>query len=557
MNPLTSYQPPSFDAVIELDLSRNEGRPWALEGLELVDDLTLVSRYPDTGRLRDAIAERHQVAPDRVLITAGGDDALARCFLSRAGCTAVATTPSFEMVERYRQQTGGAGVYLEWWDEDFPIDRFLEASPGAGMAVIVSPNNPTGSVVTETDLRKVADSFPFVVLDAAYADFADEDLTPAALEMDNLVVIRTLSKAYGLAGLRVGYLLGEGDTVAGIGAFGSPYPVSGVSAWLAESALAANEDSLRLYRDEIREKRSHLTDTLTELGAAPLPSQANFVLATDVQPDWLIPAAASLGVGLRAFPARPDLARCVRITVPGAESDFERLAATLRTVLAPQALIFDLDGVVADVSGSYLAAVIDTAACFGATVTVEDVAEAKAEGNCNDDWQLARRLCHNSGIEVAIADIVERFQHVYEGTKTKPGLKRMERLLIDLGTLQRWSSRLPLAVVTGRPRGEADSFLDRFGLEDVFTTVVTREDAALKPEPAPVRLALERLGVGHAWMVGDTRDDVLAARAAGVVPIGVLPPGDPPEIARRGLRGAAVVLDSIDELEEVLDGQRI
>ncbi|MGB8360361.1 MAG: HAD-IA family hydrolase, partial [Acidimicrobiia bacterium] len=97
------------------------------------------------------------------------------------------------------------------------------------------------------------------------------------------------------------------------------------------------------------------------------------------------------------------------------------------------------------------------------------------------------------------------------------------------------------------------TFLDRFGLCGAFATVVTRDDAALKPDPAPVRLAMQRLGVRHAWMVGDTVDDIEAARGAGAVPVGVIAPGEDPETARRGLRGAARILDSIDQLEEVLD----
>ena len=331
--------------------------------------------------------------------------------------------------------------------------------------------------------------------------------------------------------------------------------MSGLSARLAEVALASDPTDRRSYVDGILERRSRLTQELADLGVAPLPSQGNFVLATNADPGWVVPAAAALGVGLREFPGRPNLARCVRITVPGDGSDFDRLLATLRAVVAPEALIFDLDGVIADVSGSYREAIIATAAHFGVVVDHADIGVAKVDGGANDDWDLTRRLCLAAGVEVSIDAVVEQFQRVYDGVDGADGLKTTERPLLDLATLRRLAGRMPLAVVTGRPRIEAMTFLDRFGLTEAFTTIVTREDAFLKPDPAPVRLAMQRLGVGHAWMVGDTIDDLDAARGAGAVPIGIIAPGDDPETTRRGLRGAAVILESIDQLEEVLDAQ--
>jgi phosphoglycolate phosphatase-like HAD superfamily hydrolase len=106
-------------------------------------------------------------------------------------------------------------------------------------------------------------------------------------------------------------------------------------------------------------------------------------------------------------------------------------------------------------------------------------------------------------------------------------------------------------VVTGRPRVDAEEVLDRFGLLSNTSVLVTREDAPLKPDPAPVLLALRRLAVEHAWMVGDTRDDIEAARSAGVLPIGVAPPGANP-LTAKALTPAARTLDRTHDLEELL-----
>ena len=556
MSSPAAYLPPGFQMPIDLDLSKNEGRSRAEELLDAIDDpRRLVGRYPDTSALRARLAALHGVSEERVLVTAGGDDALSRCFLARVteGGQVVSTYPTFEMISRYAEQRGARLFDVPWWTGPFPVDEVLGAITGDTDAVfIVSPNNPTGGVASEIDLLKVAGETPLLVVDAAYVEFADSDPTPGLLELGNVVVTRTLSKAYGLAGLRVGYLLGSQELVAAIGAYGNPYPVSALSAALAETRLDRPVDELSTFVDEVKRERVVLTGALTGLGARPLPSQGNFVLAECDDAAWVISAAASLGIGLRRFPTRLGLESAVRITVPGDTEDFDRLVTTLGTVLDPQAIIFDLDGVIADVSGSQVLAVIEAARSFGVEIEPSDIEEAKANGNSNDDWELTRRLCLERGVDAPIEAVTERFESLYQGTASSPGLKMAETPLVDEATWERWGSLLPLAVVTGRPRPDAVEFLDRFGLIDGLTALVTREDAPLKPDPAPVLTALEIMGVSRAWMLGDTPDDLAAARGAGVVPIGVIAPGDDPARARERLRPAALILDKTTDLEEML-----
>ena len=549
-----TYTGPLLSHEVELDLSRNEGMRASTDLVGSVTDPNeLIRRYPDTADLRRRLAEIHDLSIDQVLVTAGGDDALFRCVLSRLGPEkrAVTTTPTFEMIPVYAGQVGSVLREIEWWEGPFPTAAVVAEAGNTDVAFVVSPNNPTGAAINAAELRTLAGAVPLVVLDAAYAEFADDDLTAAALGLDNVVTVRTLSKAYGLAGLRIGYLLGPPDLIAEMAAYGSPYSVSSLSAAVALERLDRLDD-MQGFVDEVRSERVRIADHLGSLGVPSLPSQGNFVLANVRDPGWIADACGSLGVGLRRFADRGALDGWLRITMPGEPRSFARLEQALATVLAPEAILFDLDGVLIDVSGSYRLSIIETATSFGASVTMPEIDEAKAAGGANDDWELTHRLITDRGVRADYIEVVERFEEIYQGQAERPGLKSSERPLVDASTWRRWADARPLGVVTGRPRRDAEEVLDRFALLADTSVLVTREDAPLKPDPGPVLLAMERLGVERSWFLGDTPDDVEAARSAGVVPLGVVAPGADPQRAARTLSRAARVLAQAVDLEEML-----
>lgn len=336
---VTPYHAARPEPHIDLRLDGNEGAAPPAELLRLAVELgpEVLRRYPSARELEARLAAELGVEPRQVVVTGGGDDALDRACRAALGPgrELVLPVPTFEMLERYPPLVGAAVVPVSWPAGPFPAEAVLAAAgPRTGAVAIVSPNNPTGAVATAADLERLAAALPQVLLivDLAYVEFADEDLTAVALGLRNAVVVRTLSKAWGLAGLRVGYAVAAAPVCDWLRAAGNPYPTSGLSLALAARRLETGRAQMRALAARVREERQVLGAQLAACGARPLPSQANFVLARFRAAERVRAALARAGIAVRAFPGRPGLEDCLRITCPGEPAALERLCAALGEV---------------------------------------------------------------------------------------------------------------------------------------------------------------------------------------------------------------------------------
>jgi HAD superfamily hydrolase (TIGR01548 family) len=551
---ITAYRVPRHPAPIDLDLTGTELPP--ADPKALADALAGAAdcwRYPNAAALEALIAERWGITPDRVLASAGSDDALERAFRTALvpGSDAVLTVPTFEMFPRYAALSGAPVRAAAWPDGDLSAEAVLaSATPDTRLIAVVSPNNPTGTVATAEALLAIARGRPdaLLVVDGAYAEFANEDPLHALLAEPNVLVTRTLSKAWGMPGFRVGFAAGPVEVITAMRRAGTPYPMATPALEAARQMLAEGSEATSRRVATIRRTRTALLETATSLGLAPTASEANFICTASPRAEWLRDGLAGLGIGVRWLPGN-DTPR-VRISCPLSETDTARLTHALRAVLTPEAVLLDMDGVIADVSRSYRAAIIATAGAFGVTLTADQVRARKAAGGANDDWALTHELVIAGGGDATLEAVTTAFERRYQGTDDAPGLRATESLLGGRALLARLAAHLPLAIVTGRPRVDAERFLAEQGIAEYFTAVVTREDGPIKPSPFPVEEALRRLGVTRAWMVGDTPDDLRAARGAQVVPLGIVAPGDDPVVARDTLfaSGAARVLTDLEEL---------
>jgi histidinol-phosphate aminotransferase len=319
-------------------LDRNEGaRPDALLIATLVGSQTLFREYPDEKPLEAALAARFLVDPGRVVVTNGADGALERACRIRLGpgIELLMTNPTFEMFPLFAGMTGAVPVAVPWLGR-FPRDAMIAGiSPATGVIALVSPNNPTGEVISLDDLGAIAAAAPgaLVIFDHVYADYADEDFTLAALEFPNVVVVRTFSKAWGLAGCRVGYAIAPAAVASRMREAGPPYAVAGPSLALAAAALERGDGTVRSHVAEVREEREDLQGRLLAWGIESPPSQGNFVFPSfGDRVEAVRDSLAGDGFIVRRFD-NPLISGSLRISLPGDSTIYERLLRALARAL--------------------------------------------------------------------------------------------------------------------------------------------------------------------------------------------------------------------------------
>ncbi len=337
---LTAYTTPASPGAIDLRLDGNEGVAPPAELLREMADLSpeILRRYPAARELEAQLGAYYGLPREQVIVTAGADDALDRACRATLGPKRelILPIPTFEMLERYPRLVGASVVSVPWPGGAYPTAAVRQAiSERTGAIAVVTPNNPTGAVATVADLQALSAAAPqaLLIVDLAYGEYAEEDLTAAVLALPNAIAVRTFSKAWGLAGLRVGYALGPAAIIALLRAVGGPYPTSGLSLLLAGRRLATGVAAMRANVAQVRRQRVELCEFLRARGVDVLPSQGNFVFARFKDASRVWNGLAATGILVRSFPGRPGLADALRITCPGEPAAMTRLMQALRELL--------------------------------------------------------------------------------------------------------------------------------------------------------------------------------------------------------------------------------
>lgn len=295
-----------------------------------------LNSYPaqNSSALRNALSKEFNFSPDCVVVGNGSDeifDLVCKAFVNPKDLVAI-PTPSFVMHKIYTKIHFGRVIeipLIKNWQLD--VSKFLARKPK--LTIIASPNNPTANCFQVKDILKIVrESTGLVVLDEAYAEYAGKTLLPYLASYENLIITRTFSKAYALAGLRIGYALAAKAIINELNKVKPPYNLNLVSERLAIEALKDHKFLAKVV-ELTRQERAKLSAKLTRLGFVVYNSVANFVLAkSPINSKILCEKLKKRGIIIKDFGTYPQLKNCVRITV-GKEEHNAKLIKNLRELL--------------------------------------------------------------------------------------------------------------------------------------------------------------------------------------------------------------------------------
>jgi histidinol-phosphate aminotransferase len=298
-----------------------------------------IACYPEREPIEAVVADFLGINRKELLLTNGVDEAihlLCETFL-QPDDEALIVVPTFAMYEIFAAATGARVITVPAGaDFQFPTaDLLSQVTPRTRLIAIANPNNPTGIVAEPNTLLEIASRAPqaAILVDEAYFEFYGNTLLGQCHNAPNLFVARTFSKAYGLAGLRVGVLTGNVAHVSMVRKVSSPYNVNAVALACLPTALA-DQDNIRQYVGQVREGRDELEREFGRWGIRHWPSQANFVLASfGPLKSAFIQSMRSRGILVRDRSRDYGCEDCVRVTL-GTTDQTARLLHALRETLA-------------------------------------------------------------------------------------------------------------------------------------------------------------------------------------------------------------------------------
>lgn len=337
---LQAYRPPLANRTgLRLDFNENTVgcSPRVLARLRSLDS-ELLARYPEREPVEKEVADFLGLDPAQVLLTNGIDEAihlLCSTYLD-PGDEALIVVPAFAMYAVFAQEEGARVVEVRAGRNfTFPANELLaQIGPRTRLIAVANPNNPTGAVVAGDVLIQIAQAAPQAALlvDEAYFEFYGETLIDETQQIENLFVARTFSKAYGLAGLRIGVLTGGTPQISMVRRVASPYNVNAAALAVLPEALR-DQEYVGHYVAQVLSNREKLQQELGNLGLHYWPSHANFVLLrVGLAHAEFVRALRDRGILIRDRHSDPGCEGCVRLTV-GSDGHAATLIGALRDVV--------------------------------------------------------------------------------------------------------------------------------------------------------------------------------------------------------------------------------
>ncbi len=567
------------DCILKLDSNENVFGP----SRKVIDafknlDLKRFNLYPCYGELTGMLSKKFGFDKENFLLTNGCDEAIniiLSAYLSDKD-SILAFCPSFSMPKLYSKVIGADYRnidYISKWE--FSADVLFEnIKPDTKIIYLASPNNPTGDIIEPSVIAEVAKKCfdKIILLDLTYVNYSrfnETDYYNLIKKHNNLICVKSFSKDYGLAGLRLGFILADKEFIVNFKKIISPYSVNSMAIYAGINALL-DEEHFKNVKAEVIKSKEYLYNEIEKLGRqsglecdfVPYRSEANFILVDFKQKaDFVYNKLLKNGIIVRKF-SNPEMKGCLRIGIPSL-LDAKKIIDAIKV---RKMLVFDLDGVVFDVSNSYRFAIQKTYEHFAGTkCSASDMQEAKNLGGLSNDWDLTKYLLDKKGIKTDYSKLVEVFQDIFynpekEGSK---GAIDNEKLVLEQRFFKALAADYDLAVFTGRPRKEAFYSLEKFGLKKYFDYFVCLEDVEegrSKPCPDGLYKIKEACYYEDICFFGDTVDDIKAGCDANIDVYGIIPPNASEinaTIATLKKCGAKGVIDDACKILDIFRNEKV
>lgn len=548
---LDAYSPPLEGRRGKTRLDFNENTSGPPEGINGLPG-ELVGTYPEYAALVNALAEYSRVPAERVMPVNGSGEGLfvsAFTFIEPGRERAVTSDPTFALIPHCLELVGADLEQVQVdLNLDFDVDAIEAAlEKGAKMAVFATPDNPTGATLERGTVANWCEKFPrtLFVIDEAYGEYAGGTLTPLTLERDNLLVMKTFSKAWGMAGLRLGFMTGHPDLLGEMLKVRAPYSVNSAAARLAIEALPRASEVFFAAAKTMEEKKKTVA-RVKDAGYAVSDGAANFYLVGfGIDAGEFCNFSARRGVLVRDRSHMRALKGLVRVTA-GTPDENESFIEILDRFRDTRALVFDMDDTLVDTSESYDATIMKLVEQYsGEPLSREDLLALRAEGGFNDDWDATVGLLDRRGITAKREEVMQKGREIYFSFA-----RDVEKLLVDPDLLKALGRRYRLFVWTGRPRDEYEPVWGSV-IDPLFIDVYCRDDFdGLPPKPSPMQLleVMKKNKIEGGIYVGNSVDDMTAAREAGLAPVGVRTTLDDASLREAG---ALLTIPNMAELEKV------
>ncbi|MBX2861521.1 MAG: aminotransferase class I/II-fold pyridoxal phosphate-dependent enzyme [Vampirovibrio sp.] len=549
---MTAYKPPLEDrrGKIRLDFNENTtGFPQAYQGL----DSEFMTTYPEYQVFTRQLADYFGVPEDWILLTNGSDEGLfviPFTFIEPGQDTTVISSPTFALIPHYLELVqSNITAVPTLSDLSFDTEGTENAlKNGAKLAIFASPDNPTGSVLPIDQVENWCKQFPntLFVMDEAYAGYVDQTALPLVHRYPNLMVTRSFSKVWGMAGLRLGVVVAHPKLVDAMKRVRSPYSVNALSISIGTDLLSQAE-AVKTSAKETMKRKADTVSRLQEMGYQIVAGHANFfLLKMGIFAKTFSQYGFEQGVLIRDRSSMPKLEGMVRVSV-GTEAEMNKFLEVLTSFRQSQVLLFDMDGTLIDTSKSFDATVAYLVDHYsGKPLEPNELDNLRAEGGFNDDWDSTVELLRRRGVTKTYQDIEPLALKTYLSLASDH-----ESWLLDPTLLTRLGKKYTLAVATGRFRPEYDPVWKE-EMDPLFTQVFCQSDvpeAKRKPAPDLLQAAMTSVNATGGIYVGNSVDDMTAAQGAGLIPVGVTTTHDAETLKNAG---AQIVLNHLSELENLL-----